>query len=348
MSNLEVFLKKLSVPFIFFLLSLSIFYIGVDTEQDKYFYIGASLVLSASVLTALFSLGILNKKILIAFSILGSLGALLSIYYIGEGVDNTYVEQKRYLKCKSQSILNLNDLRMIQSELYKKKLRECRSKYTSKGDSILNLELNKITYTDNWSELINFLNTGTVTSVDAFGTVPDRPIDNIGNVLIYGYDEKGNEFPIDNNMTEQEAWLLTKALDTNYRHLFLYQKQDKFNEFASKFNSTNKDLLNFRRDSSDVSFLKTRFTENKSNILKREKQGYFAFNSDSLKFIPYNGAKTKWEFELDKKKNELKVIGTIPYGDFWKGKTKEELVLTLKTKATNRDQEEVVLSWEDE
>ena len=147
------------------------------------------------------------------------------------------------------------------------------------------------------------------------------------------------------NMTEQEAWLLTKALDTNYRHLFLYQKQDKFDEFASKFNSTNKDLLNFRRDSSDVSFLKTRFTENKSNILKREKQGYFAFNVDSLKFIPYNGAKTKWKFELDKKKNELKVIGTIPYGDFWKGKTEEELVLTLKTEGTK---EEVVLSWEDE
>ena len=74
------FLKKLSVPFIFFLLSLLIFYIGVDTEQDKYFYIGASLVLSASVLTALFSLGILNKKILIAFSILGSF--LSSSFYL--------------------------------------------------------------------------------------------------------------------------------------------------------------------------------------------------------------------------------------------------------------------------
>jgi len=343
MSNLEVFLKKLSVPFIFFLLSIFIFYIGVGTEQDSYFYIGAFLMLSASILTAAFSYGILNKTILTVFAGIAGIGAVFAIYFIGKGVDNTYANQKIYLKCKSQAILNLNDIRMVQSELYKKKRRECKEKYKNEGDSILQLRLNEVTYSDDWKELMLFLKKGKVVSVKAIGSVPERVIDSIGNILIYGYDENGNEFPRDNNMTENEAWLLTKTHDTNYRHLFVYKKEDKFKDFVLP-----SDLVEFKRDSNKVSLMKSRFTENKSNILKREKQGYFQFNPDSLKYIPYNGATNKWKFKLDKAKNELKIIGTIPYGDFWKGKTQEELFLLMKTKTDNRDQEEVVLSWEDE
>ena len=40
----------------------------------------------------------------------------------------------------------------------------------------------------------------------------------------------------------------------------------------------------------------------KKYILKREKQGYFPFNADSLVFIPYNGAKNKWKLTMQKYK----------------------------------------------
>jgi hypothetical protein len=70
-------------------------------------------------------------------------------------------------------------------------------------------------------------------------------------------------------MSEYEAWVLSK-------------NPEKFPDFA-----------NFKRDTVQVAFNKRQF-QNKSYLLRREKEGFGKLYIDSLKFIPFTKGKEKF------------------------------------------------------
>ena len=133
---------------------------------------------------------------------------------------------------------------------------------------------------------------GTIPYVDAQGIVPKRKITPEERDFLYG-DNRA----IDNDMTEDEAYLLSK-----------WTEGPKWAEFA-----------NFKRDTIQVSLLESKF-RSRSYVENREKMGFYSFNPDSLPYIPYTNK--RWTIETkdsilvgDAKYPALYVYGKIPFAD---------------------------------
>lgn len=293
-SNLSVLMKKFAIPFVFFAIGLAMVIVGIQTKQTSTWYLASLLSLFAGLVSMMFSGGIFKLMIGKVVGVLAGIAALVSMYLAYVSVATTTEHQKRY----EQSVLlvqqNLSDIRSAQ-KAYKEK--------------------NGV-YAHTWEELEAFMNEGLVPEVQVEGVVPARKLTPEENTYIY----KSNR-PIDNNMSEYEAWVLSK-------------NPTKFPEFAT-----------FKRDTVLVSFNKRQF-QNKSYLLRREKEGFGKLYIDSLKFIPYTKGKEKFIMTAmdsvavgNEKLPALEVRGKMPFPKIEGTKREEIFFGSINTP-------ELVGSWE--
>ncbi|MGB0915608.1 MAG: hypothetical protein ACPGVI_06020 [Crocinitomicaceae bacterium] len=300
-NNLSILLKKYSVPALFFIVGLVLLIIGITKEQDGMFMMASVLLFIAGGLSVVFSSGSFKSGILYIFGAAAGVAGLVTIYMSYKSVDDTSTYNANYKFCKSQSKQNLEDVRYIQ-----KAYAEQNGKFMA-----------------TWSEVVDFTKNGKVPYVETQGVVPNRKITAEENKFLY----TGNP-AIDNNMTEDEAYRLSKWTEgPNYQ-----------TDFAS-----------FKRDTVQVSLMDYKFN-GKTYKESRKKAGFGPFNADSLQYIPFTGGRESWTIEVvdSVKMGEtsfpaIKVSGNIPFASI-KGKNgdKEEMYFgSLTTNDTDG-------SWEAE
>lgn len=300
-SNLSVLLKKYSIPALFFVLGIMMLVIGVSKNQGTMFMMAAVLMFVAGILSIGYSSGKLKAGMVYILGIGAGIAAALTLYFSYISVEETATYNANYIKCKSVSKQNLEDIRYIQ-----KAYAEANGKYA-----------------DNWEDLIEYAKTGTVPFVETEGVVPGRQITPEENKFLYT-----NNPPIDNNMTDDEAYRLSKwKTGPNWE----------------------KDFKNFRRDTIQVSLFKTKF-QSKAYVANRLKAGFHKFAADSLPYIPFTGARTKWKLETKDSVQvgeaylpAIKVSGMIPFANI-KGKNDDKEEMFFGSLSTN----DTSGSWENE
>ena len=299
-SNLSVLLKKYSIPALFFVLGIMMLIIGIRSNQGTMFMMAAGLMFIAGVLSIGYSSGKFKAGMVYVLGIGAGIAAAITLYFSYVSVEETATYNENYVKCKSISKQNLEDIRFIQ-----KAYAEANGKYA-----------------DNWEDMIDFANNGTIPFVDAQGVVPSRKITPEENKYLYT-----NNPPIDNNMTDDEAYRLSKwTAGANYA-----------------------EFKDFKRDTIQISHLKSKF-QSKAYIESRLKAGFHKFSPDSLPYIPYTGARKKWKLETkdsvqvgEAKLPAIKVSGMIPFANI-KGKNDDQEEMYFGSLSTN----DTFGSWENE
>ncbi len=296
MGNLSVLVKKFSVPVLFFVFGITLLVIGIRSKQDSMFMMASVLMFTAGLLSVLYSTGKIKPRVLYILGFIAGAAALVTVFLSYKSVRDTAIYNENYAQCKSEAIQNLTDIRFAQKA------------YAEKHG----------TYANTWEELVEFIKTGTVPYVVSEGIVPARKLTVEESKYIY----KDNR-PIDNLMTEVEAYKLSKST------------------------MVPEDLEGFRRDTIEVSLLKTKFL-NKSYTDSRMKAGFGKFYADSLPYIPFTKGKEKWKLETkdsvqmgDDYYPAIRVSGEIPYSKI-QGTANEKLSFGKLTS------NETAGSWEDE
>jgi hypothetical protein len=115
------------------------------------------------------------------------------------------------------------------------------------------------TYTNSFEDLIAFIKEGKKMTITKTGRQPERKIYPEERDLLYN-DNRA----IDNFMTEDEAWLLSKS------------------------SNVPSDLTNFLRDTNYIPVMEAIF--NSKRYIKERKKlgGQLAFNADSLQYVPFS------------------------------------------------------------
>jgi len=246
-SNISVLLKKYSVPALFFIAGTTIIIVGFAANQGTMFKLASVLMFIAGALSILLSSGNLNAKILWIFGGAAGIASLLTFFFSYTGVSDTITYQTNYKNAKGLAIQNLSDIKYVQ-KAYK----------DQHG-----------TFLKNWDEFTDFVKNGTVPFVNQEGVVPARKLQPEENIYLYPDNP-----PVDNNMTEIDAYRLSKWAEGPYFYQFKY----------------------FKRDTIKKSILEFKF-ENKTYKESREKAGFSRFNPDSLAYIPFTGGRTSWTLE---------------------------------------------------
>ena len=282
MSNrYSVLLKKFSVPVLFSIAGLSMLFIAINKDQEPMFYLAAGLMTAAAALSILFSMGKLKSKL--AFGVGGATGviALFTVFLFYKGCQTTVTHQNNYDQCKNLAIQNLQDIRDIQKIYHEQNLK----------------------YLSNWADLEDFVTNGSIEYIIAEGTVPARHIDPLERDFLYSDNPV-----VDYDMTEIEAWKLSK-----------WEEGPFYNQFSR-----------FKRDTVQKSLLKIRFTENRAYKENRTVSGLPDFDVTMLKYIPFTDNKEEWLLESKDSVNigeafvaTVKVSGSLPLNYFEDKKEKE-------------------------
>jgi hypothetical protein len=148
-------------------------------------------------------------------------------------------------------------------------------------------------YAGTWDEVTDFVKTGTVDYVFSEGSVPNRKITPEERKFLYNDNR-----PIDFKMTEDEAYRLSKWGD----------------------NPLKKDFEGFRRDTVQVSLLKSKF-QSRSYLEARTISGLGPFYPDSLRYIPMTKGKEEWSLATvdslltpdSTYAPAIEVTGTLPF-----------------------------------
>jgi len=293
--NFSIALKKYSVPVLFFILGILLFYAGISGEQNMTFMISAVMMFVAGVMSILYSSGSFKSVLLYIFGGVSGIAAIVTFVLSYKSVKDTATYNNNYQLCRGKAIRNLEDIRTIQKAFAEKN-----------GH-----------YAKTWEALVAFANVGTVPFIISEGVVPGRKISEAERNFIY----KDNR-PIDINMTEKEAYLLSKS------------------------SICPEELKGFKRDTIQVSLLDTKF-KNKSYMDSRMKAGFGKFYVDSLQYIPFTNAKRQWKLETSDSVKigedylpAMKVSGKIPFAKI-QGTEDEELFMGTLTAP------DVVGNWED-
>lgn len=297
-TELTALLKKLSFPVIFLVLGIVMTVFAFIDEQDGMFKLAALMMFAAGVISILYSLGRLNTKLLIIIGILAGIAGFATLFISSKSVYDTTIYNANYKQAKSLAIQNLKDIRFIQKSYAEKE-----GKYLS-----------------SWDEFLSYAKNGTVQQVVKKGTVPDDKITTEERDYLY-HDNR----PIDNKMTEEEAYRLSKWIE------------------GPRYNELFKD---FSIDTIEVSFEKAKFGV-KTYVESREKAGFAKFSYDSLIYIPFTGARETWKIETKDsvQLNEemvpaFRIEGHIPFSKV-QGEEDEQLWVGKMTGDTGG-------SWEDE
>lgn len=267
MDNIGLFIRKYSIPVLFTLIGLIVLIYGISNEQNGAFLFSAGMILAAGVLSGLFSLGKLRPMIVMGIGVGFGLVAILLIVMSYTGVSTTLKYQEDRELCIEMAKQNLSDIRFLQ-KLHKEQ--------TGK-------------YIDNWDDLIDFANNGTMPELIQTGNVPNEKITPEERDYLYGDNR-----PIDKNMTEEEAIKLSKWKE-NPRHSI---------------------FEGFVRDTNQVSIYKTKF-QNQAYVDNRIKNDLDKFSAKDLPYIPFTNKKEKWDMKI---KNNVKV-GEIVDQALYVGKT---------------------------
>ncbi|MCR9174207.1 MAG: hypothetical protein NXI10_17050 [bacterium] len=248
MNNIGLIVRKYSVPFLFTVIGLFVLIFGLMEGQGMKFLLAAAMILMAGVLSTLFSLGKLKPKmVMIIGGAFGALALILFWFSIDTVSESLEYQNKRdkSLEIAKQNMIDIRFLQKVHKEKYG-------------------------TYIDNWDDLIAFAKTGTMPSVISKGTVPAIRITPEERDFLYGDDR-----PIDNNMSEDEAYRLSKWKEgPRYDSLF----------------------AGFVRDTIQVPILRTKF-KNRSYVENRKKLDIYPFSADSLPYIPYTNGKKMWSLQ---------------------------------------------------
>jgi hypothetical protein len=225
--------------------------------QGTSFLLAAAMILMAGVLSALFSIGKLQPKMVMLVGGIFGVIALILFWFSIDTVSESLTYQNNRDKSLEQAKQNMIDIRFLQ-KVHKEKYG---------------------VYIDNWDDLIEFAQNGTMPYVYSRGTVPPDKITPEERDFLYGDDR-----PIDNKMTEDEAYLLSKWTEgPRYDSLF----------------------SDFVRDTLQVSIMDTKF-KNSSYRLNRKKMEIGKFSADSLPYIPFTRGKKMWT---------LKTMDSIKIGE---------------------------------
>jgi hypothetical protein len=268
MSNISVILKKYSIPFLFFVVGISMVVIGVVTTQNNLWFIASLMALAAGTLSIIYSGGFLKMIIGKVIGVVAGICAIIALYFASQTVNETVEEQKLIKETMLLVQQNLSDVRAAQKA------------YREKNG----------VFAHTWDELEEFMKNGLVPEVVVEGDVPARKLTMEENAFLYSKNKA-----IDNNMTEMDAYRLSKAAT-------------RFPEFA-----------NFKRDTVMVNFFERQFN-NKSYLQRRDKAGFGKLYVDSLKFIPLTKGKEMFTMTaLDSipigadMLPALEVKGTLPF-----------------------------------
>jgi hypothetical protein len=268
-SNLSVVLKKYSVPAIFFVTGIAMVAIGASSNQTPMWFVASLMVLAAGALSMVFSGGFLKTGFGKIIGYGAGIAAIFAVFLSWTNVSKTMDDIRVEKKSIEISIENLNNVRSAQKAF--------REKFNR--------------YAGTWKELEDFISNGTVPEVMSKGFVPARKLTEQESKFIY----KDNR-PIDNNMTEFEAYQL------------------------SKYPTMYAEFKDFKRDTIQVSYMKKQFL-NETYTQRRDKANYGKFYVDSLKYIPFTNAKQMFKIAaLDsvpvgaEKLPCVEVKGNLPFG----------------------------------
>lgn len=270
-NNFSVLFKKYSVPVLLLILGLTLLIVGVTKSQGSTFMLSSLLMFVAGGLSLLYSSGKMKTTFLVIFGILAGIAGIVVLSISWNEVSSEIKSQNRIELSDKTAKQNLQDIIYIQKQYQ---------------------ERNGI-YAGTWDEMTQFVKNGKVDYVFSEGSVPSRKYKKEERAFLYG-DGRA----IDVNMTELEAYRLSKWKD---------------NPYAA-------DFKNFRRDTTQVSLLTSKF-KSKSYLAARKLSGLGKFYPDSLRFIPFTKGKREWNMEtrdsLDVGDGQtapaIKVNGVLPF-----------------------------------
>ena len=180
------------------------------------------------------------------------------------------------------------------------------------------------TYTANWDDLINFIENDSIPLVVTQGSAPNRKITEVERDYLIQFGLYKRNQAIDNKMTDLEAYYLSKS------------------------DICPPELVTFKWDTINVSFIETKFTKNSGNIALRKKQNFGKFNAQKLRFIPSTDDKKEWDMDTlimtsaTDTSTYFRLEGILPFVEN-EGSTEKEL-MTLGNLGDNN----LSGSWEDE
>jgi len=298
---MTVILKKYTVPVLFFILGLIVISIGISQNQGIMFNMAAVMLFVAGALSVFFSTGKLKPGVIFVFGGAAGVAAVVALYFSWKSVHETEVYNNNYAQCKALSIQNLQDIRFVQKI------------YVEKNGK----------YIADWDDLVDFVKNGTMPYMDPIGNVPNRKV----NLAENKYLHDGKNPPVDHDMTEKQAYILSKWVEgPNWE----------------------KDFKNFKRDTVQKSIMELKFN-NISYTKNREKLGFYRFSADSLPFIPFTGAQERWTMMTkdsvkigDESFPTLRVEGYIPFADVQGKNEDKEFIYFGNVSVNNLDG-----SWEE-
>ena len=251
MNNVMRVIGKYIFPVVFFLIGLERIIAGLTTktitdsegkvyeiDQNMNFVIAGILCFLISVIIFLFVAGKLNRKMVTIIGYVSIPIAVIVIYLNFASIKNevdTIVFKKEVNVEMAQRILDIKD-----AELAFK---------TVNG-----------TFTDDMDKLISFVKKGKVPKPVSEGNVPERKITLWERDSLYPDEDR----PIDNMMTEMEAWRL------------------------SKFEVVAEDLKKFKRDTVYISVIEKYFSGSKYETKRKKSGSKTAFHVDSMAFLPHS------------------------------------------------------------
>ncbi len=298
---MTVILKKYTVPALFFIIGLIVISIGISQNQGLMFNMAAVMLFVAGALSVFLSTGSLKSGVVYVLGGSAGIAAIVALFFSWKSVNETTTYNNNYKECKALAIQNLQDIRYIQKI------------YAGKNGK----------YISDWNELIDFVQNGTMPYMDPIGNVPNRKVDLAENKYLHN----GKNPPVDQDMTEKQAYILSKWLEgPNWA----------------------KDFKNFKRDTIQKSIMELKFN-NISYTKNREKLGFYRFSADSLPFIPFTGSQERWTVMTkdsvkmgEESFPTLRIEGNIPFAEV-QGKNEDKELIYFGNTSIN----DLGGSWEE-
>lgn len=270
-NNFSVLFKKYSVPVLLLILGITLLIVGITKEQGSMFMLSSVLMFIAGGLSLLYSSGKMKTLFLVIFGVLAGVAGIVMLSISWSEVRVEMKTQERNDLLEKTAKQNLEDVIYIQKKFHEK---------------------NGV-YAGTWEELIDYVKNGKVDYVTSEGSAPARPMKREESRHLYNDNR-----PLDNNMTEVEAYLLSKWAE---------------NPYSAEYEG-------FKRDTNDVSLLKSKF-KSRSYLEARKLSGVGTFYPDSLRFIPMTKGKEEWLLEANDSlmaadstfAPAVKVSGTLPF-----------------------------------
>ena len=270
-NNFSVLFKKYSVPVLLLILGIVLLIVGVSNSQGSMFMLSSILMFIAGGLSLLYSSGKMKTLFLVIFGVLAGIAGIVMLSISWGEVSTEMARQDRNKLLNTTSKQNLEDIIYIQKQFQEK---------------------NGL-FAGSWDEVTDFVKNGEVDYVFAEGSVPGRKLKPEERDFLYSDNR-----PLDFNMTEVEAYLLSKW----------------------DLNPNAADFKGFKRDTIQVSLLESKF-ESRSYLEARKLSGVGTFHPDSLRYVPMTKGKTEWSLQtIDSleladgtKAPAIRVEGILPF-----------------------------------